>query len=132
MALEEQAYHGRGGARPRETPRDGSRPKFVFFSSLLALCIFVAFSVALPCFIPGLWARINRCDNRKAHPWMARSPPPQPPRYDIAVTTVLDDFLSPVLRERTGNSVRAALQRVAPRTGGATVISRLTARIPPS
>lgn len=129
MALEEQAYHGRGGARLRETSRDGSRPKFVFFSSLLALCIFG--QVALPCFIPGLWARINRCDNRKAHPWMARGPPPQPPRFDIAITTVLDDFLSPALRERTGNSMRAASQRVAQMTGGATDVSRLAARVLP-
>ncbi len=107
-----QPQRGQPGARSQQrvsggSPYGSARMKFTAGLSLLVLFICShAIDASLPCFFPGWWARVHRCEHERGHRWEARSPPPRPPRYDVAVATVLDDFLSPNMRRRTVSNKR--------------------------
>lgn len=68
------------------------------------LALYIVTRVAMPCVFPWVWARVHSCRGDAVHPWQQRTPgqpPPRPPRYNLAVATVLDNFMSASMRDRT-------------------------------
>jgi hypothetical protein len=67
------------------------------------LAMYVVARMVLPCAFPWVWVRVHSCGD-SVHPWQHRpagQPTPRPPRYDVAVATVVDNFMSESMRERT-------------------------------
>lgn len=66
--------------------------------------MYVVVRKVMPCVFPWVWARENRCSGDSVHPWQQRPAvqhTPRPPRYNVAVAAVVDNFMSESMRERS-------------------------------